>query len=590
VRGLVAFVGMFAFVAIAHGSPQRVQDLPGWPRYQQLCAACHGTDGDGRGAAAAYSRGEPRDFTRGAFEWRTTPFGAAPTDDDLANTIRYGARGTSMPGFGDVLGDRDVAEMIAVVRAFAPNVGSPQRAISLGLAPAASAATIHGGELWSRYCASCHGDDGRGNRALANRPYDLTAEPLHRPRASDAPADRRLAIAWSIVTGMTGTAMPSFDGQLSNGQIWALAEHVVELGQNAADNRMAMGSAKLPVGVWPGGDADEANIFGRALEPQGPPPASLAAAEASLSARQCARCHAKQAREWQPSLHAGAMSIGYRARLADGVDASNCAKCHAPLAEQRSDDALASESVQCAGCHVRNWTRRGPPNLAPSLATLPNYPFAPSPLYERSDFCMTCHQLSNAVAGKPLLNTYKEWLEGPYMRRGIQCQSCHMPNREHQWLGVHDRDTLRQAYRLDARAHREPREDAIEVDVDFANIGAGHDLPTTATPAIYVVVEIVDGARVIGHYAQRIGRDVYWDGSWHERADTRIAPGESVRVARVWHGARATAARVTIEVHPDEYYEGLYARRLAASPLYAAALEKARGSHYIAETREIALP
>jgi hypothetical protein len=51
---------------------------------------------------------------------------------------------------------------------------------------------------------------------------------------------------------------------------------------------------------------------------------------------------------------------------------------------------------------------------------------------------------------------------------------------------------------------------------------------------------------------------------------------------------------VTIEAHPDEYYEGLYATRLGANPLasslYGAALQKARGSHYIAETREIALP
>jgi mono/diheme cytochrome c family protein len=576
-----AVVVLTALAATAHASPQ---DVPGWSRYEQLCAACHGTRGDGRGPAAAYSRGEPRDFTRGAFEWRTTAFGAPASDADLARTIRFGARGTSMPAFGDVLGDRDIAEMIAIVRAFAPNVGTPQRAIAL--APESSA--TNGAAIWARAgCASCHGDDGRGNRALAEPPYDLTREPLRRPRESDAPSDRRRAAAWSIATGMTGTPMPGFP----NADVWALADYVVQLNANAHDDRMAMGSAKLPVGVWPGADPDEATIFGSAVPPQGAPPASLAPAEASLSARQCARCHAKQAREWQPSLHAGAMSVGYRARLADGVDASNCARCHAPLAEQRSDPQLASESVQCAGCHVRSWTRRGPDHLAPSLATLPNYPFAPSPIYERSDFCMTCHQLSNAVAGKPLLNTYKEWLEGPYMRRGVQCQSCHMANREHTWLGVHDPATLRQAYRLDARATVDG--DAIRVDAELANVGAGHYLPTTATPAIYVIVELLAGARVVGRFAQRIGRDIYWDGSWHERGDTRIPPGESMVISRVWHG-HATMARVTIEAHPDEYYEGLYASRLGANPLasslYGAALQKARGSHYIAETREIALP
>ncbi|HEY1551063.1 MAG TPA: c-type cytochrome [Kofleriaceae bacterium] len=575
-----AVVVLLALAATAHASPQ---DLPGWSRYEQLCAACHGSRGDGRGPAAAYSRGEPRDFTRGEFEWRTTLFGTPPEDADLARTIKYGARGTSMPGFGDVLGNRDIAEMIAIVRAFAPNVRAPRLAIAITIEPAP---TTNGAAAWaSAGCASCHGDDGRGNRALASPPYDLTREPLRRPRESDTPADRRRAAAWSIATGMTGTAMPGFPAA----DVWALADYVVQLNANAHDDRMAMGSAKLVVGTWPGADPDEASIFGSAVPLQGTPPASLAPAEASLSVQQCARCHAKQAREWQPSLHAGATSVGYRARLADGVDATNCARCHAPLAEQRGDPQLASEAVQCAGCHVRGWTRRGPANLAPSLATLPNYPFTPSPIYDRGDFCMTCHQLppSSAVAGKPLLNTYKEWLEGPYMRRGVQCQSCHMSNREHTWLGVHDPATLRQAYRLDAKATRD--RDAIRVDVELANVGAGHDFPTTATPAIYIVIELVDGARVVGRFAQRIGRDVYWDGSWHERSDTRIAPGESLKLARVWHG-HATAARVTIEAHPDEYYEGLYASRIGANPLYATALQKARGSHYIAETREIALP
>ena len=111
---------------------------------------------------------------------------------------------------------------------------------------------------------------------------------------------------------------------------------------------------------------------------------------------------------------------------------------------------------------------------------------------------------------------------------------------------------------------------------------------------MWLRLELVDRAGVIGSFAQRIGRDLSWDGAWHERADTRIAPGESLHVTRMWRGAHATMARVTIEVHPDDYYEGLYARRLAEGPpdraLYEAALRRARGSHYIAETREIALP
>jgi hypothetical protein len=35
---------------------------------------------------------------------------------------------------------------------------------------------------------------------------------------------------------------------------------------------------------------------------------------------------------------------------------------------------LRAAGVGCAGCHVRGWTRRGPPNVAPSLLPLPHEP------------------------------------------------------------------------------------------------------------------------------------------------------------------------------------------------------------------------
>ena len=68
------------------------QQLPGWPLYDKLCLACHGAAGDGRGPAASYTRGIPRDFTAGAYAWRSTPSGQGPTRDDLRLTLRHGAR------------------------------------------------------------------------------------------------------------------------------------------------------------------------------------------------------------------------------------------------------------------------------------------------------------------------------------------------------------------------------------------------------------------------------------------------------------------------------------------------------------------
>jgi mono/diheme cytochrome c family protein len=613
-RVLLALI-IVASTASASAAPPRL--LPGWSLYDRLCLACHGSHGDGRGPASPYTWGRPRELARGEYEWRSTPIGQPPTDDDLRTTIRFGASGTSMPAFDGVLGAAELAAVIDVIKAFEPKsfarAGKP-----IVLAPAKAHDAARGAKLWSELgCARCHGERGKGDgpstAAMTEKPYDLTTDPLRRPRASDDANARWAAAAQSIATGMAGTSMPGYADQVPDADIWALADHVVALGARAerrdrssldAGEIAADRTTKIPTGTWPGVDEEEAQVFGSPIKPQGAPLVSLAPAEASLRSRQCGRCHAKQVREWQPSLHAAAASPGFAGQSAHGADAGNCARCHTPLAEQQAgagfDAELQTEGVTCASCHVREWVRRGPPRVAASLLSAPGYPLVELALYERSDFCMPCHQLPPrlAVAGRPLLNTYKEWLEGPYMRRGVQCQSCHMPNREHQWLGVHDRDTFRQGIRLDAHAHRSAG--VVTVVADLANIGAGHYLPTTPTPAAWLRIELVDarGDLIPGASSQlRIGRDIYSDrDGWHERADTRIPPGDTRSMARAWTAGRtaeATAARVTVEVHPDDYYERIYAQRLAtklapdARAQYERAAARAKASHYVADQQDV---
>jgi len=362
-------------------------------------------------------------------------------------------------------------------------------------------------------------------------------------------------------------------------------------------------TAPLESAIWPATGSDAA-IWGTHLAAQGPPPASLAPAQASLSAQQCARCHAKQFREWSSSLHGDAGSAGLYAQLDAGIK-DTCRRCHAPLAEQAPgaiyEAALRDEGVTCASCHLRGWTRNGP-GASPTLLAAPGYPKQDRTIYERADFCMPCHQLPprNGLGGKPMLNTYKEWLEGPYMRRGIQCQHCHMPNREHQWLGIHDRATFRQGVKLDVDARRTER--GASVVAELANVGAGHYLPTTPTPAVWLRIELFDarGTAIEGARDElRIGRDIWFDGTWHERADNRIPPGEHVTFAKAWQGGRAkqaAVARVIVEVWPDAYYEGFYQGRLRDNPppairaLYDRAIARATSSHYVAEQVEVPLP
>jgi mono/diheme cytochrome c family protein len=508
--------------------------------YDRYCLACHGAAGDGRGPAAPLLAPAPRDFTSGRYKWRTTPSGQPPTRADLARAIREGAPGTAMPGFGGILDEAQIAALVVELEGFAPRrFAEPRAAVEL---PAAPDALPDGEALFASLgCAACHGPAGRGDgpAAATARPFDLTREPLRRGATL---AD----IALTITTGIDGTAMPAMP--LPPAELWALATFVD--GLRARERPIAPGP--LPASAAAPG-------VGLHLAPQGPPPAALPPAAASLSAEQCARCHARQHREWRRSLHARAMSPGVTGQLhtASAEDRASCLSCHAPLAEQRDPGSLQAEAVSCAGCHVRAHTRHGPPRRADAtLLAIPSYPVVVDRRYERSDFCMPCHQLGPdaALEGRPLMDTYREWLTGPYMPRGVQCQHCHMPDREHHWKGVHDPDTVRQGLRVAARRAGGGVEIALE------NAGAAHYLPTTPTPAIFVTVEATgaDG-RALPPVTRRIGRHITWDGRrFHQVADTRIPPGRTVRFTV--EGARA---RVRVVVAPDEYYERFYAQLLA---------------------------
>ena len=520
--------------------------------FNRFCVQCHGRGGDGHGPARPYVWPSPRDFTSGAFQYKSTPAGQPPSDADLARTIRLGVDGTSMPGFSQTLDDADIRALVGKVKSLAP-AAFEARTAGVG-AP----------------------DQPPGNSAVNSTVIPEAAIAIDR-------SQRPTQAGYWVANGLD----------------------------------------------------DEAGLFGRAIKLQGPPPDEFAPAQATQSARQCARCHNQQFSNWGRTVHAGAGSPGLLAQLlrledaGHGASVESCQRCHAPLAEQHvlvraaqggaTDSAteyvdnpafnaeLRDQGLNCAACHMRGWRRFGPPNPSESLLRMPNYPVRETDqlytyleIYERSDFCMPCHQLPprQAVNGKPLMNTYKEWLEGPYMRRGIQCQHCHMPNREHTWKGVHDPDTFRQGIHVEAIAARSKQSGAVSVRARVTNIGAGHYLPTTPTPAAWLTVELVDEARgaIEGARSERrIGRKVtYKDGTWTEVEDTRIAPGDSFELAKAWRGGatdRATHVRIVVRVHPDDYYEGLYAQRLARTltaeqrRLFEQALEQARGSHYVAVDR-----
>ncbi len=609
---------------------------PAWPLYERLCLPCHGATGDGRGPAAMLAALPPRDLTRGVYKWRSTPSGRGPTEADIVRTIARGVPGTSMPAFGETLGSEAMRGLAALLRSLSPRLRNARAAEPVRIVPAAAspgAQVDRGRGVYERLgCATCHGETLRGDGPEAGNlrddagrpslPYDLTRVP---PRGGSAAED----LARSIITGLDGTPMPSYEAALGAGDLDALVGYLGTVVARSAPvtessvvvaSRSAAAIPALPQAGASAADYEAELTFWRLpLAVQGEPPAHLPPAARSASAERCARCHARQYRDWSTSLHARGYGPGFAGQMIEPgtVSAPFCQSCHAPLGEQQiatgsrsvAAEDLRAEAVNCAACHLREWVRHGPPGRGggpggTDAARLPigDYPLRRLAMFERSDFCLPCHQHridtpGALVQGKPLLDTYREWLQGPYFTRGVQCQNCHMPDREHTWRGAHDPRSVRQALRIDLTARR--RGERVEAELVIENEGCGHAFPTTPTPAAFVRLVLLDESRrplADTEVRFEIRRGLaFRGGRWQELFDHRIAPGAQARVQIRRAVPAARAARATIEMRPDYLYEGFYEQRLArttdpeARRLFGSALEAARRSPFVLFDRTIAI-
>ena len=91
--------------------------------------------------------------------------------------------------------------------------------------PPGPAVVQQGAALFQTHCAPCHGPTGRGDgpaaAALDGPPADLTAEHVDDHTDGD--------IFWWLTYGMAGTAMPGFEGTLSDTERWQLIRFVRSL-------------------------------------------------------------------------------------------------------------------------------------------------------------------------------------------------------------------------------------------------------------------------------------------------------------------------------------------------------------------------
>jgi len=190
--------------------------------YRALCLQCHDSDGTGQVVRDALPK--VPDFTEP--KWQ-----AGRSDTQLSRSILEG-KGKSMPRMKDKLGSVDVQQLVAFVRGFRgggqvvddePEEPSAPGPLAVAVQPAGSVprATApappsskelsirEGGRFFPKFCARCHGADGRGSAVRDSLPAipDFTARAWQETRT-----DPQLVV--SILEGK-GAEMPAFQDKLA---------------------------------------------------------------------------------------------------------------------------------------------------------------------------------------------------------------------------------------------------------------------------------------------------------------------------------------------------------------------------------------
>lgn len=203
--------------------------------YQRYCQSCHGPFGDGRGESAEFLSVKPRDFTRGIYKLRSTPSGTLPTDGDLVRSIREGLWGSGMPRWSGV-SDGELLDLVAYVESFSEKFYTEARGLPISIPSEPPSTPQDVGEGRKLYddsgCAACHGAEGRGDGPSAKELKDDWGQALKvtdlttgHYKAGPGPSD----VYRNLMTGLSGTPMPSFAETLTPQQAWDLVHYLLSL-------------------------------------------------------------------------------------------------------------------------------------------------------------------------------------------------------------------------------------------------------------------------------------------------------------------------------------------------------------------------
>lgn len=163
----------------------------GWETYARRCEVCHGVYGAPvRDLPPGVST--PRDLSAPDFQ-------ASVSDEALRQAVRHGHH--HMPALVPRITEAEANDLASFVRLLSP-----------------------GFELYTRYCASCHGDEGRGVGSLGEVMQLPTVVFDKRYFARRNPEDIRKGV-WHMV-GEHKPSMPHFRWTLSEAQARAIVEYL----------------------------------------------------------------------------------------------------------------------------------------------------------------------------------------------------------------------------------------------------------------------------------------------------------------------------------------------------------------------------
>ncbi len=293
----------------------------------------------------------------------------------------------------------------------------------------------------------------------------------------------------------------------------------------------------------------------------GVPYQEIPAGLTSLKAEACGICHQEIYAEWRTSMHSAAYTDPFfQAYWRKDEYEWSCLTCHTPLENQleqriaqfknndfsqpqfvansRFDAELQQEGITCAACHLRDGIIYGP---YPAEQLNAPHPVAFDERFLSEEICLGCHE----VAAKPfsflrsgICGTGGEWKDGPYIKKGYRCQTCHMPEvtrplvagmkkhkgGRHLWRGGNSPEQVAKALTITVTPIA-----SNQIRVDITNSGAGHNFPTgDPDREVFITARLINKeGEVLQSEELHIRRIIIWKPIMIELSDNRIAPLET---------------------------------------------------------------